>query len=564
MNDKDIFELRSKYNFHEYLDKLQSIKDNCLILMAIKDTPGNKLADMGITAIKNMGFRSFSNKLWVMHIGIMVKGIVIKDESGINPEHNLSFDATINDLEIKISSKAWRQGNDCVIQINGYDYAQKVRGINIVVYDFERKKVIDSIGYDSHLENHNFIRNYVKFEKDSYRERCSVMNVLPEVSNKIKIRIVHVGDSYFWNVVDSLVKELVKRDEIDLKIILFPFTEKSPPTTVEELNLSYVFFNVYNIETDQPDILIFTSLNDLWPYKIEELERFRKNSKLLVCIPVALILNAYDSVEKYRRMFINRLRNLGVDYLIMDRLMYHKCLQYEINEDFMVELGNPKFDSIYRKLASGKQLPNEWEKIRNRKIILWLVDHDWETGTNVTFDLYAKSIFSILRNELNLALIFRPHPHFMRDTKKLGIWNDNDVAELKRYINSSPNIIWDESSDYSLAYQCADYIFSDVESGTIISAMVTRKPICIMYRNDCIVRNNNPEVVSNFYSVRSEDELDDIVTMIKANEDPMYEQRCNTIDNFVSHFDGKNGERIKDFLLEKYKEMCNKEDVREE
>ena len=40
--------------------------------------------------------------------------------------------------------------------------------------------------------------------------------------------------------------------------------------------------------------------------------------------------------------------------------------------------------------------------------------------------------------------------------------------------------------------------------------------------------------------------------MIKDEKDPLAEKRKTAINNNISHFDGKNGMRIKEFLLNGY------------
>ena len=151
-----------------------------------------------------------------------------------------------------------------------------------------------------------------------------------------------------------------------------------------------------------------------------------------------------------------------------------------------------------------------------------------------------------------MGLIFRPHPAFIAELFAYGYWSEADLVEIKHYCEESPNIVWDETDTYKAAYSVADAILTDVKCGLTVSALPMLKPIGVMYRNDKEIIPLHKEIVENYYSVHSEKDLTDFFDMVRGGADPMLEQRRKIVPKCVKHFDGRNGERIKDFIVRAY------------
>ncbi len=155
--------LRSIDNINEYLDVLSFIKEKYIIFLSVKDTPGDGLTAKIIEKLKQLGFSNFSKELWRMYAGVVVNGHILCDKSADEVELPVIYE--YKDLYEKpyfyISSHAWRKENKSEIIINGVDYSANIRGINIVVYDNNTEKVLDSIGFDNHGGEERFIRKEI-------------------------------------------------------------------------------------------------------------------------------------------------------------------------------------------------------------------------------------------------------------------------------------------------------------------------------------------------------------------------------------------------------------------
>jgi hypothetical protein len=84
------------------------------------------------------------------------------------------------------------------------------------------------------------------------------------------------------------------------------------------------------------------------------------------------------------------------------------------------------------------------------------------------------------------------------------------------------------------------------------SGLPTMKPICAMYRFDGYSRPNKDKILDSCYAATNIDELLDYFEMIRVGKDPMYDRRKEASKKYVKNFDGKNGERIKEFIEKKY------------
>lgn len=185
-----------------YLALLQALSSEYLILFAIKDTPGRKMPPSMIRQIKELGFSSFEQRMWLMYAGIMYKSEVLLNQSGGKPGNPIFHECDVNGCHIEISSSSYKQGNRASITINGNDYCLNRRGVNIVVYDVENHEMIDSIAFDS------FATPYGKFYRRTQQrtyKRIDIETAVVQISDKIDAlsKTVDVNNHkmnyVFWN-----------------------------------------------------------------------------------------------------------------------------------------------------------------------------------------------------------------------------------------------------------------------------------------------------------------------------------------------------------------------------
>ncbi len=158
-NLSEIF--KSISNFELYLDFLYKLQKCLLIFVSVKDTAGFYEDDKMLKKIKKLGFYNYPNLLWSTYIGISLNGYIVKDFSSLlesdQAPKTLTENIFFSNLSVLISSSPYILENESKIIINGYDYSKNLRGINIVIFDSINNKFVDSVSFDSHV-NDNFSR----------------------------------------------------------------------------------------------------------------------------------------------------------------------------------------------------------------------------------------------------------------------------------------------------------------------------------------------------------------------------------------------------------------------
>ena len=392
------------------------------------------------------------------------------------------------------------------------------------------------------------------------RTRFALQNILPSghktreyaSCGRIKVRIMNA--SYpMWNSVKTICEAFEKDLLYDVLVILYDqMNGMAKDKLIEQMEREghqYIYASEYCAEEDHADILI---LSMLWvDYGIKGV---RENTKLIVVSSMDLI-NYSKSVNKYWEDRYIGLEMYRPDYCLVDSMLFEELQTGGKSPCELIEMGSAKFDGIWRS-CQKKQYPVGWEKLRGKTVILWTTTHGIYNGcvTNiVTFDLYAKIIFEYAEQNPAIGVVVRPHPTFIyNELLKYGYWRTQDLEAIKKYCENTPNIVWDDTDLYEAAYSVADAILTDDGCGIMISALPTLKPICVMYRGDMETAPYNAEIEKNYYSVYDKQELISFLDMVREGKDPMLEQRKVLADKWVKHFDGRNGERIKEFIAHKF------------
>lgn len=299
---------------------------------------------------------------------------------------------------------------------------------------------------------------------------------------------------------------------------------------------------------DKPDILIYSA-----PFNriIDELITCRNYAKLVIVVSWMLIRYSFDdTIEKVWQHYQKDFGIYRPDYYLFDTLMYR-----ELNHlsDKIIEMGNAKFDNIYQ-VAQVKRYIGKWKKLEGKTTVLWCTTHglsDAGLFSGCTFDIYAKTIFEYANYNKDMGIIFRPHPHLIKELLMTGIWSKEDFSMFREYFENSCNLVFDDTDNYDTALSLADGVLVDAACGIICTALPTLKPICVAYRSkydtDC-----NIKLTENYYSACEIEDVVAFLEMIRSKEDSMFELRERASKKYIKSFDGRNGWRIKEFIKEKF------------
>lgn len=360
-------------------------------------------------------------------------------------------------------------------------------------------------------------------------------------SEKIKVRIVHSGLN-FWNAIESICRSFRDDVRFDFQVII-----GAGNRLAEQVHgYNYILIDQYRVKYDKPDVLILTS-----PFENALGLDCRKNTKLIIAmyLPLVRYITGAKTADDFFRIIQMGFGRYQPDYYFYDTLLYREIKTTKYFSNQIKEMGNAKFDGIYFALQD-KKYDEEWTKLKGKRTVLWITSHGIENKkvyANITFDLYAKTIFRYAENNLDMGFIFRPHRFFIKEMIESDFWTYDDYETLREYFKMSPNMVFDDTPNYDNAISIADGILTEAVCGVVCSALPTLKPICATFRTrrDLIAHE---ELLSNLYLAYEEKDIINYLDMIRNGADPKFIVRKKASDQFVKSFDGKNGFRIKEFV----------------
>ncbi|MBD5384492.1 MAG: hypothetical protein HDR72_05790, partial [Ruminococcaceae bacterium] len=176
-----IEKLQNTRDFNLYLNCLQMLRDDFLIAVSTRHTPGSKMTDEVFDKIRALGFADFSRTHLMMYSGFVSRGEILFNTCAEKSMMPVEFCGTVNELELSIISRSWDGGLLSSIKINDEEYSLNGRGLNIVVYDWENNAVIDSCNYDAFTDNPTFFHKNLLFNEEYFDEHFFVREKYKDV-----------------------------------------------------------------------------------------------------------------------------------------------------------------------------------------------------------------------------------------------------------------------------------------------------------------------------------------------------------------------------------------------
>ncbi len=420
------------------------------------------------------------------------------------------------------------------------EFIPKDKIINLLDNENERYEPKWNIG--SRFAINNILPLTIE-EKDIWARKYKTEN------NKIKVRILH-SSLVMWNAAKTICEAFENDTRYDVLVILGVSQSREAEMQMEREKHQYIHYHEYCGELDRPDILIISLACDTYPYDLG------RHAKLVVVASMTLIQYGYTIDDFWKDKVELGFNIHNPDYYLFDSMLYWELVNGGYQSDRIIEMGNAKYDGVYL-ACREKRYRAGWEKLKGKTVIFWATDHgiyDGKIIKDLTFDIYAKTIFEYADANEQIGFVLRPHKTLIYELIENKYWSSDDLNRLKEYCNLSPNVVFDDTDCYDDAFSMADAVITDAYCGITCTALPTLKPLCLLYRSrDCIPYH--PELADNYYAAHDKNELISFFEMIKDGQDDMLELRRAASKRFVKHFDGKNGERIKNFIEEKYFEM---------
>ncbi len=138
----------------DFDDYLKFLRDNTgyIALFSVKDIQGYSMTESQADLLKQLGFDQADTLLeheYHSFIGIVQDGKMVYQQVG--GDEAITYSTNIVGSDISIESSTLNAGNKAIIKVNDIDYALNERAFNIVLIDSESGDIVDSVEFDTHV-----------------------------------------------------------------------------------------------------------------------------------------------------------------------------------------------------------------------------------------------------------------------------------------------------------------------------------------------------------------------------------------------------------------------------
>lgn len=153
--------IKAGQSFAEFLN---TVTENQVVIISIMDDGVNALNEMSLFELSRLGIKSeLKGKNRWSYIAVAARGV-----DGFIPLEKLEQEridvqlpkgSQLGDFELpfelNVTSAGYAVGSTSSIVIDCVEYSARRRGMNIVVYDLDERKVVSSVNFDTYITNYN-------------------------------------------------------------------------------------------------------------------------------------------------------------------------------------------------------------------------------------------------------------------------------------------------------------------------------------------------------------------------------------------------------------------------
>lgn len=131
--------------FHDYLTNLDRSKQ--IIFMSVFDDASTHLLETHVKDMNGLGIKIDLRGKWRNSYCAVIAQKSVIEEIDSKP---IRMTGEVENLTFDLLSTGGNMGTGSSIVINGQEFSQNKRGLNIVVYDIEKQEVVDSVAFDTY------------------------------------------------------------------------------------------------------------------------------------------------------------------------------------------------------------------------------------------------------------------------------------------------------------------------------------------------------------------------------------------------------------------------------
>ena len=146
----------------EYLHYVEVLAEKYLVCIGIIDTAGKGLSDYMARKLTAIGLADLRQEARWSYAFVQLKGKILLNK--LNGFESITEECIVcEDHTIELISKAFNKGFFSKISIDGIDYAVNCRGLNIVIFDLDNGRLVDTVGFDTVFDSNPCYRKSEMF-----------------------------------------------------------------------------------------------------------------------------------------------------------------------------------------------------------------------------------------------------------------------------------------------------------------------------------------------------------------------------------------------------------------
>lgn len=227
-------------------------------------------------------------------------------------------------------------------------------------------------------------------------------------------------------------------------------------------------------------------------------------------------------------------------YVENDLMMEDAIINNRNHGSNCINTGYPGFDTL---VQINKRFSDPW-KIKNHSIkrVIWAPHHSISETAQInysTFLDYSEFMFEIAKKYKDkIQICFKPHP-LLKSNLELMWGKEKTMEYYEKWQNLDNGMLNDGA--YEELFLTSDAMIHD-SSSFLGEYLVTGKPVIYLTNNN-FYRNRFNEIglacLDKHYIAGSKDDIDNILTNIIMNVDPIKQERINFVENILLPKNGK-------------------------
>lgn len=382
--------------------------------------------------------------------------------------------------------------------------------------------------------------------------------------DKDRVRIVFICQlPHVWDCLRSIYEAAAADTEVEPYVLAVPEEWKKEQTDESAYqymkDCGYPVINGYDKENDkffdlkslQPDYVFLPRPYDNYlplPYQSETLSKYTK-----VCyVSYGYTMDkGYVLKTAFSKYFLTNCYMVFAENSSTQKYC-EKCLPVSSRLGIrkIIKTPFPRFD-ILQQVREKEGAVWLRPRVEVNKRIIWTFR--WTTeeklgGTN--FFNYKDFFFDFAEKHSDNEFLIRPHPLSFGNFVETGKMTEEDVQKYKKMCEDAVNLQLDMNKDYLESFASADILVCDISAVVVDFAALEKPVVFCSYQAE--VNESGKALIDAFYVVHNQEELQQTLEMLCSGEDPKKDERVRAVREVLGTCDGRNGERILNFMKADY------------